>query len=141
MADSVEQLFQRLERGEEKIVEWGEDNHVEFNNTKDEAIPFIRKRKLKLKRRIAKARINVLGYTMEFNLEITMWLGVYLDTRLKFWAHKNFTLEKVRKAEGRLQHLAATRELVPGLVRLIQVAVIQVVTLYKAEVWWNGQKG
>lgn len=36
------------------MVEWREDNHVEFNNAKNKAITVTRKRKSELKVRIAK---------------------------------------------------------------------------------------
>lgn len=72
---------------------------------------------------------------MEFNTEATRWLGVYLDTGLRFKAHKLLTLENARSTEDRIQRLEATRGLALELVRRIQVAAVQAVTVYGAEVW------
>lgn len=77
---------------------------------------------------------------MRFNTEATRLRRVYCDTELQFTTHKNLTLEKTTRAEDRVRHLAAIRGLVPGLLRRIQAAVIQAVTIYGAEIWWNGQK-
>lgn len=69
--NSVVQIGKWLERAGEKAVEWGENNHVEFDNAKNEAIAFRRKRKLKLNRRIAEAKITIRGHIMLFNTEST----------------------------------------------------------------------
>lgn len=129
MTNSVAQLCKRLERARERSVESEEDNHVEFHNTKDEAIAFIRKMKPELKRSIAEARITVRRPTMRFSMEPTRWLAVYHNTGLQFRDNKNLTLEKVGKAKDRVRHLAATRGLPPGVVERIQVVAVQAVAL------------
>lgn len=53
------------------MVEWRKDNHVEFNNAKDEAITIRRKRNPELKKRIAEARFAVRGQKMRINTEAT----------------------------------------------------------------------
>lgn len=42
VADLVVQLCERLTRARLKAVEWGEKNHVKFNNSKDEMNAFTR---------------------------------------------------------------------------------------------------
>ncbi|KAL2004773.1 hypothetical protein VTN00DRAFT_3301 [Thermoascus crustaceus] len=49
-------------------------------------------------------------------------------------------LRKARTAEARVQALCCRQGLPPGLVRRIQVAAVQAVALYGAELWWQGQK-
>lgn len=34
----------------------------------------------------------------------------------------------------------STYDLVPGLIRRVQIAVVQVVALYGVQIWWQGQK-
>lgn len=110
-----------------------------FDNAKDETIPFMRRRKPELKKRIAKGRFTILGHTMGSNIKATRWLGVYLDSGLQFMTHKNLTPEKARRAEDRVRCLVAKRRLALGLVRRIHVAAVQAVTRYGAQILWNGQ--
>ena len=49
-------------------------------------------------------------------------------------------LRKARNAEARIHSLCQGQGLAPGLVRRIQVAAVQSVALYGAELWWEGQK-
>lgn len=59
VADLVKQLFERLEKAGAKVVGLRERNHVAFENVKDKAIAFMRRRKPELKKRIEKLRITV----------------------------------------------------------------------------------
>lgn len=104
-----------------------------FDNFKDEILAFTRRRRPELKRRLAGARITVKGYTLCFNTEVTRCLGVYLDTGFKVRARKILSLEKARRAKNRVCRLGSANGLAPGLIRKIQVAAVQAVTLYEAE--------
>lgn len=75
-------------------VEWGERNHVVFDNPKNEMLDFTRCQKSNLRQRLAEARMTVRGHIFGFNGVATQWLRVYLDTELQFRAHKNLSLEK-----------------------------------------------
>lgn len=77
-------------------------NHDAFDNKEHEMIAFTRRRKLKLKRRILEARFSVCGPSIASNIKATRCLGFYLDLRLQFMSHKNFTLERVRRSEDRV---------------------------------------
>ena len=72
--------------------------------------------------------------------EATRWLGIWLDTGLNFKAHYKLRLQKAKAAESRIKSLSSTQGLAPGLMRRIQIAAIQSVALYGAELWWKGQK-
>lgn len=122
-------------------MEWGEDNHIEFKNEKDGVIAFTRRGKMQLKRRIGETKITLRGHTIGFNTEATRWLGFYLDTELQFRAHNTLTMKKATKKGVRVQRLAATTGLAPGMVRQIQVTGVQEVALYGYEIWCNGQRG
>ncbi len=49
-------------------------------------------------------------------------------------------MTKAKSVEIQIKHLSATYGLAPGLVRRIQIAAIQSVALYGAEIWWKRQK-
>jgi hypothetical protein len=74
-------------------------------------------------------KILVGGHRVHFSQEASRWLGVW-PTRL----------QKARAAEARIRSLCRTQGLAPGLVRRIQIAAVQAVALYGAELWWQGQK-
>ena len=75
-----------------------------------------------------------------FNKEATRWLGVWLDSQLKFTSHINERVRRARAGEIQIKGLTRMYGLVPGLVRRIQLAVVQSTALYGAELWWKGQK-
>ncbi len=77
---------------------------------------------------------------ISFNKEATRWLGIWLDSQLKFTSHINERVKRARTAEIQIKGLTKTYGLVPGLVRRIQLSVAQSTALYGAELWWRGQK-
>lgn len=113
---------------------------VQFDAEKTEAALFTRKRGRKLQNQIQKARIIVGNHPATINQEATGWLGIWLDSGLTLKAHYHTRLRKARNAEARIHALCRGQGLAPGLVRRIQVAAVQSVALYGAELWWRGQK-
>ena len=111
---------------------------MSFEVEKTEAVLFTRKRKLAKK--IRQARINLQGKRIKFNSEATKWLGIWLDSGLSFKTHYQTRLQKAKAAENRLRSISSTYGLPPGLVRKVQIAAVQSVALYGAEIWWRGQK-
>lgn len=61
-------------------------------------IAFTWRRKADVQKRLAKSRITVRGHTIGCNVEATRWLGMYLNTVLQFWKHKNMSLQKAKRA-------------------------------------------
>lgn len=49
-------------------------------------------------------------------------------------------MTKAKSAEIQIKHLSATYGLASGLVRRIQIAAVQSIALYGAELWWKKQK-
>ncbi len=84
--------------------------------------------------------MRIGGETVCFKKEATRWLGIWLDSKLNFIFHVNERLKKAKAAEAQIKGLSKTYGLCPGLVRRIQVAAVQSVALYGAELWWKGQK-
>ena len=73
-----------------------------------------------------------------FNKEATRWLDIWLDSQLKLTPHINERMRRACTAEIQIKGLTKTHGLVPGLVRQIQLAVVQFTALYGAELWWKG---
>lgn len=63
-----------------------------------------------------------------------------MDSALTFRTHKDVHEQKARRAEARLRSIVSKNGLSPGLVRKIQIAAVQSVALYGAELWWHNQK-
>ncbi len=68
----------------------------------------------------------------------TMVRGI--ASQLKFTSHINERVRRARTAEILIKGLTKSYGLVPGLVRRIQLSVVQSMALYSVELWWKGQK-
>lgn len=82
--------------------------------------------------------MEVDGHCVPFNPEATQWLGVWLDSGLTLKVHYQACMRKAQAAEHRVQRLCQSHGLAPGLVR--QVAAVQLVALYGAELWWQARR-
>jgi len=83
------------------------------------------------------AKITVGNGVIQFNTQVTCWLGVWMDAHLKFKEQHNRFMKKARAAEASLRTLSKTYGVVPESVRAVQVACIQAVALYRSELWWD----
>jgi ribonuclease HI len=137
---SVQEVCSKLQDAAEVAIEWGQSNLVQFEAEKTEAVLFTRKRGKELRDQVQRARIVVENHQVSFNREATRWLGIWLDAGLSLKAHYETCLRKARNAEARVQSLCQAQGLPPGLARRIQVAAVQSVALFGAELWWRGQK-
>lgn len=63
-----------------------------------------------------------------------------MESQLKFTAHVNERLAKAKSAEIQVKRLCGSFALAPGLVICVQIAAVQFIALYGAELWWKGQK-
>ena len=137
-APNVKDLAKLVEETGNKAIEWGEDKGLQFDNAKTEVLALTRRRKQMPQ--ISQMEMVIKSHTIKFNKEATRWLGIWLDSALKFRAHKDVYLQKARKAEARLRGIVSKKGLASGLVRKIQIAAVQSVSLYGAELWWRDQK-
>ena len=137
---SVQEACKQLQQAAKVAIDWGCRNMVQFDAEKTEAALFTRKRGRKLQNQIQKARIIVGNHPATINQEATRWLGIWLDAGLTLKVHYHTRLRKARNAEARIHSLCQGQGLAPGLVRRIQVAAVQSVALYGAELWWQGQR-
>ena len=67
-------------------------------------------------------------------------MGIWLDSGLNFGSHFRERLRRAKTAEVQIRGLTKTYGLPPAFVRRIQIAAVQSVTLYGAELWWKNQK-
>ena len=93
-----------------------------------------------INKQLREAKIKVGTDSISFNKEATRWLGVWLDSQLKFTSHINERVRRARTAEIQIKGLTKTYGLVPSLIRRIQLSVVQSTALYGAELWWKSQK-
>ena len=137
---SVKELAKILGRVATIVLEWGKQNAVTYDIAKTEAVLFSKSHRQRLNKQIAEVDLKIGTEKIKFNKEATRWLGIWLDSQLKFNAHINEKLQKARTAEIQIKGLTQTYGLAPALIRRIQIAVVQSIALYGAELWWRGQK-
>jgi hypothetical protein len=99
-ASLVTQISKQLQRAGEAAIAWGQDNTVQFDREKTEAVLFTRQRGRLLREQIEHAWVQIEDHMVPFNKEATCWLGIWLDTRLLFKAHFQMHMQKARKAEA-----------------------------------------
>ena len=138
----VKEIVKALEKVAKEVIEWGRLNAVTYDISKTEAVLFSRSHRQRLNKQLREAKIKVGTEKISFNKEATRWLGIWLDSQLKFTSHINERVRRARTAEIQIKQLTKTYGLVPGLVCRIQLSVVHVqsTALYGAELWWKGQK-
>ena len=88
---------------------------------------------------MSSATIKIRNHEIKYNKDATRWLGIWMDSALKFREHKEIYIQKAKKFEARQRSLVAKRGLAPGLVRRVQIAAVQSIAIYGAELWWHDQ--
>lgn len=137
---SVTEITKTLEKEGKIALHWGESNAVTYDISKTEAILFSKARNRKLAKQLLESQLQFGGQTLSFSRKATRWLGMWLDCPLNFGAHVSERLRKAEVAENRIKGLSRMYGLAPALVRRIQIAAVQSVALYGAELWWKNQK-
>ena len=135
---TVKDIQDALANAGEQAIAWGLTNNVTFDVDKTEAVLFTKKRKIR--QILSNYNIKIQSHAIKFNREATRWLGIWLDAGLSLKEHRQIRLQKAQKAENRLKAISGTFGLASGLVRRVQIAAVQSVALYGAELWWKGQK-
>jgi hypothetical protein len=135
--EDVGECTQRLEGCAREAQIWARENASQFDIKKTEAILFTRKRSNKEPK--MKVKIRVGSHEVQYNKEATRWLGVWLDSMLMLNDHTKKIFAKPTKAQNRVRSLMNVRGLNPEGCQRIQIAAVQAVALYGAELWWKGQ--
>lgn len=97
---SVREVCSRLQKAAKAATEWGHKNAFQSDAEKTEAVLITRKQGRELKDQIQRARVEVDGHHITFNLDATRWLGVWLDYGLNLKVHYQTCMHKARAAEA-----------------------------------------
>lgn len=65
---------------------------------------------------------------------------MWLDSNLNFGSHFKKWLKKAKTAKAKIKALSKTDGLLVSLIYCIQIAAVQLIVLYKIELWWKDQK-
>lgn len=131
----VKEVVKTLEKVAHTVIEWGTLNAVTFDTSKTEAVTFSKSNRQRLNKQLQETKLKAGNEEISFNKKATRWLGVWLDSQLKFTSHINERVRRARAAEIQIKELTRTYDLVPGLVRQIQLSVVQSTALYGVELW------
>jgi hypothetical protein len=115
-ASSVTQISEQLQHTGEAAIAWEQDNAVQFNREKTEAVLFTRQQGRLLYKQVERAWVQIEDCMVLFNKKATHWLGIWLDTGLLFKAHIQTRMQKARKAEAQIRSLDRMRGLPPKLI-------------------------
>ncbi len=137
---SVKEVIKLLENVAKVVLEWGRLNAVTYDLSKTEAVLFSKSHRQQLNKQLRETKIEVGTKQISFNKEATRWLGVWLDSQLKFTSHINERVRRARTAEIQVKRLTRLYGLVPELVQRIQLSVVHSTALYGTELWWKDQK-
>jgi ribonuclease HI len=134
----IGEIRRKIEKCASLSQQWAQNNAVVFDIDKTEIVLLSRRRKMN---RASKEGIQVApGIMKSFNSHATRWLGVWIDSNLSLKEHHNTMMSKAYRADARVRSLRGKFGLSPENVRKIQVAAVQAVALYGAELWWDETK-
>lgn len=102
---SIKDIVKVLEKVAQAAVEWGNANAVTYDIAKTEAVIFSRSHCQRLHRQITETNIQIGTGSIKFNKEARRWLGIWLDSQLKFTAHVNEKFRATRAAEIQIKGL------------------------------------
>jgi hypothetical protein len=115
--------------------QWAQNTAVVIDIDKTEVILLSRRKRLN---QAFNTGIQVApGVIKSFNQHATRWLGIWLDRHLTLKEHHNKMISKAYRAEARVRSPRGKFGLSPENIRTIQVAAVQAVGLYGAELWWD----
>lgn len=137
---SVLEIRNSLEKAGKIALDWATDHAVTYDIGKTEAVLFSKARNPNLRKQLSDIPLRLGDQTIIFNEEATCWLGMWFDSRLTFTSHVSEKMRKAKIAESRIKSLSKNYGLCPALIRRIQIAAVQSVALYGAEIWWKNQK-
>ena len=102
---SVKEVVKALGNVAQAVLELGGLNAVTYDVSKTEAVLFSKSHRQRLNKQLRQAKIKVGNKKISFNKEATRWLGVWLDSQLKFTSHINERVKRARTAEIQIKGL------------------------------------
>lgn len=132
--NSVIEIQKILEKAGKMILDWGTRNTVTYDIGKTEGVLFSKARKQKLLEQLTATQLRFGGHAIRFNQKATRWVEMWLDSYLNFNPYFRKRLQKAKTAEVRIRGLSKTYGLSLALVQRIQIAAVQSIALYEAEI-------
>jgi hypothetical protein len=111
-------------------------NTIEFDIAKTEAVPFSQKRNHQGWSVKMKVKVDEHVY-VNFKSKVTRWLAVVLDRKFNFHNNHDVIMTNARNAEGKVCSITGMMGLTLENARKVQIAAVQSVALYGAELWWD----
>ena len=122
-----------MQNSVEKLIEWGQNNHIEFDMKKTELIHFDH----------ANRSLNESVKIKEFTIkpkEVVKWLGIWFDRKLSFKIHVEKRIASASRMFYAISRLANTeRGLSFQVMRKLYIACITSITNYEVPIWWKNQ--
>lgn len=94
-----------LEDAGKIALEWGSSNAVSYDISKTEVTLFSKSKPQKLASQLSETTFHFGGQAIALSKEATRWLGIWLDSRLKFHARFNERIKRAKTAEARIKSL------------------------------------
>ena len=91
---SVKEIIKVLEKVAKEVIKWDRQNVVTYDILKTEVVFLSKSCWQRLSKQSQKAKIKVGNKNIAFNKKTTRWLGVRLDSQLKFISHINDRIQK-----------------------------------------------
>lgn len=118
----------------DETIEWGKENGVTFSPLKTEMQHFTRSRR----RPKNLPTISQDGHIIEAPATLR-WLGIYLDSKLKFKHHIKVRAAQAKRVAGHLRGLNRTQKgMPPFTTRRAITTVIKPTAFFGSEVWYPG---
>jgi hypothetical protein len=131
--NNIKEITEILEECGKITMEWAQQNAVEFDAAKTEAILFTKKKD----KRHPKIKIKLgNGKEIPYNKGATRCLGFWMDSALNFNEHFTKRMAKARQREAEIKRLHGKHGMNPCNIRTIMTATIQTTTLFGSEIWW-----
>ena len=86
---SVKEIAKALKKVSNLIVEFEERNAVTYNTAKTKLILFSHIRQQCLNQQLQKTTVLIEKKNIKFNKDIMRWLGIWLNSQLRFIAYVN----------------------------------------------------
>jgi hypothetical protein len=128
---SVDFIVKRLQSAADAIADWCKKWRVVMNPKKTEAVLFRATNKRKF---IPRDQVTFFGTKIPWSKQVK-YLGVVLDSALKFSSHIQARLQIANRMKGCLNAILSSRKVALSCKRRIYTAMLRPTLLYASQVW------
>ena len=132
--EDAAEFAQRLQRCAAETIRWMKVYACQFEVETTEAILFNPQRMIKEPK--MKPRVRVGNHEVQYDEEVTRWLGVWLDDMHTLNNHTKKTLANAGRGQNWVKSFVTKKGLSSEGCQTIQVAEVQAVALYASDLWW-----